>query len=465
MGKTILEKMTFYDIVTLLVPGVLVCCAWNWTIFSLPDKIWWGTYIAQFGLILMIGLLLKSFNILWNSFWFRNNTRILLIVSNGETNLFKEVLCDLFCGPLLYLLSPLTGLICVLFCKQDEGLLNRYYGEYNKAYYNAYSGQRIELLESQVAFLQNWSWALVFCLLGRIGKINDWGWCNKYDWGLEWWNLALGIYVCIVAMFILQKKIYQVVWDNMEAPDSEKNESNPKGIDKKQKNPSDKERSLTIFFWGSTIVVLLMFIGFILRVGMNGQLSTNSSHWADFSTYIGAIGTMLFTAVYAYSFIKLQGAINVSNDVQETKNQLDKEKGEEQKIKKSLIFALLSIESSLHTCVEQMKDIRIPAKSNSLPQNNYTDIRKQLIYAQQNIDVYNVYYQNKAKSIFPNNISQQLLKLNNEMSVNIKACISDLEEWNLGKQPKTIRQMINANLLKTFNIAKNIEVSLYSSLL
>lgn len=447
--------MTFYDIVTLLVPGVLVCCAWNWTIFSHPDKIWWGTYIAQFGLILMIGLLLKSVNVLWSEWWFRNNTDILLITLNGETNLLKELSCDLICGPLLYIISPISGLIHRLYRNPDEGLLDLYYNKYNSAYYNEYSGKRIEMLESQVAFLQTWSWALAFCMVGKIGKMHSWGWCDNYEWGIDWWILAIGIYACIVAIFILQKKIYQVVWDNMDAPIAAQKE--------RKTAPYGKERFLKGLFWISIGIVVVMLCVFIYGIGSKTVLSDNSEDYASFSTYIGAIGTMLFTAVYAYSFIQLQGAVNDSTRVQEESHRLDKEKGEEQKIMKSMIFALSSIENSVNACVEQMKGIKIPAKENNIPENDYTDLKKKLLYAEQNINIYNAYYQNKAKSIFPD--TDLFAKLNEEMYANIELCMRDLEEWHQGKQTKTIRQIINANLLKTINIAKNIEVNLFSSLL
>lgn len=208
--RTIISKMTFYDIVTLVVPSALVCCAWGWSPFSGADMSWLS-YVAQFGMLLMIGLLLKSISMWWSGLWFRNQTDMIQTVEENNANLLENVLCTFVCAPVRYIFSPISG----WRHKQNEVELKRYYKKYDNAYNDAYSGKRIELLESHVAFLQTWSWALAVCLVGQIGK-GHWAWCSSYAWGMNGWLLGLGIYACIVAMVILQKKIYQVVWVSID---------------------------------------------------------------------------------------------------------------------------------------------------------------------------------------------------------------------------------------------------------
>ncbi len=454
MNKTILEKMTFYDIVTLIVPGALVCCAWDWSIFSRLEPLWF-VYVAQFGLLLMIGLLLKGISSLWSSLWFRNNTKMIREAELKEKNLARDIICTFVCGPIQYILSPIFA-----FDKANRELEDKYNNQYNEAYYNPYSGKRIELLESQVAFLQTWTWALGFCFIGRV--LTYFG-CKAYNWGIEWWILVLGMYACIVTMFILQKKIYQVVWDNMDAPNTKLGaEKTPASKEKKQGNESSKESLLTLFFWISTVIVVLMLIVFIFLLGINSQLSDNSSDWADFSTYIGAIGTMLFTAVYAYSFIQLQSAYNKSTVVQIERNQIDKEVEAERKNKKTLIVALAAIENSINACIDQLNAIKLAPRTSRLSGDNYTTLSNGLLNVKQNIDIFEAYYQ--STDAFPKD-NLGLTAFFKEMEENIRICQKDAEEWFNGQQPNAVRSIILANLIKTINMAKHAQTTILSTLL
>lgn len=220
MEKTIANKMSLYDIVTLIVPSALIYCAWDWSLFS-NLTISWVCYVAQFGLLLMIGLVLKGVSTEWSGFWFRNNADMIRRAEEGD-NPWKDILCSFVCGPIMYLISP------ILFHRQNETELFYYYKKYELAYNNAYSGKRIEFLENQVAFLQSWSWALAVCLVGEITK--DWRFIgdNGYNWDVDWWLFVIGIYACIVVMFILQKKIYKVVWESIEIEQEEKKQSREK---------------------------------------------------------------------------------------------------------------------------------------------------------------------------------------------------------------------------------------------
>lgn len=205
---TIISKMTFYDIVTLIVPSAILCCCNGWLPFK-EEPSWIG-YVALLGVVLMIGLILKGISIAWNAIWFRNNSKMIFDAENG-TNIFKDLACSFICGPFAYIFSVPFHFID----NKDEGVIDRYYDQYEKAYNNKYSGKRIELLEAQVAFLQSMIWALVFCLVGIF--LHDPLHCPIVKVCLcpfEWWVILILIYACIVTMIILQKKVYKVVFES-----------------------------------------------------------------------------------------------------------------------------------------------------------------------------------------------------------------------------------------------------------
>ncbi len=220
--------MTFYDIVTLIVPGALVLCANGW--FPFIKDVSWLSYIALFGVILTIGLALKSLSIWWSGLWFRNNANMIQIAKDANQDKLLDFACTFFCGPIMYVFSPFSS---KWFLKKDENLLKLYYDKYEIAYNNEYSGKRIELLECQVAFLQSWSWAICACLISLIFNKCRFLMFKQIQISLDWWALLIVIYACIVAMFILQKKIYRVVWDTIE----------PKNVEKEVSNANDVERN------------------------------------------------------------------------------------------------------------------------------------------------------------------------------------------------------------------------------
>lgn len=204
--------MTFYDIVTLIVPGALVLCANGW--FPFINGVSWLSYIALFGTILTLGLVLKSLSIWWSGLWFRNNINMIQIAKDNDPDKLLDFACTFFCGPIMYVISPFSA---KWFLEKDENLIKLYYDKYEIAYNNTYSGKRIELLECQVAFLQSWSWALGACLITWIFNKCEFLMFKHIQISIDWWGLLIAIYACIVAMFILQKKIYRVVWDTIDS--------------------------------------------------------------------------------------------------------------------------------------------------------------------------------------------------------------------------------------------------------
>lgn len=210
-ARSIISKMSFYDIVTLIVPSAMVCYAYNWV--PIECKTSWVVYVAQFGMILIIGFIMKSISSWWGGLWFRNNTDIIkqerLKVENiGGENKSCGFLDILFFDPLKYICS-----IVMFFCySADTPELTDYYGKYDKAYESSYSGKRIDILESHVAFLQTVILALFICMFGNIysGCICE---CEpKFSWTPC--GIPLICYVCIIIMLNTQRTIYRIVFEN-----------------------------------------------------------------------------------------------------------------------------------------------------------------------------------------------------------------------------------------------------------
>lgn len=77
------------------------------------------------------------------------------------------------------------------------------------------------------------------------------------------------------------------------------------------------------FFLAVSLILLLavLIVPYYLYVGRGTAISNDANDWADFATYFAAFGTMLFTALYAFAFISLQGAINKNTEAQNGKNE------------------------------------------------------------------------------------------------------------------------------------------------
>lgn len=200
--------MTFYDIVTLIVPSSLVCYAYG--LLTINDGDPWFAYVAQFGLIMMFGFFLKSISNLWGKLWFRNNTDIIKQERILSQNTGGEIVSCRFLN--LFIFDPLKYICCIVmyFCySEDSHELKEYYDKYIKAYDNSYSGKRIEILESHVAFLQTWILALIICMFSNINSCN----CDtKSGWSVC--ILMLLCYLCIVIMLNTQRTIYRIVFEN-----------------------------------------------------------------------------------------------------------------------------------------------------------------------------------------------------------------------------------------------------------
>lgn len=196
-GESIVNKMSLYDILTLIIPSALVCWVYGCPKVECFNN--WIGYIALFGIILTVGLVLKGIGAWWSSLWWRNNTDIIQDEDENrlrESNMFPfcAIMHALFCDPLKYITSPVS----LLLYHRDDAKLKEYYDRYGKAYKDNYYNRRIEILESHVAFLQTWIWALIVILFQSNG-------CFWYVIGM--------LYVCIVTMLAIQRKIYHMVWE------------------------------------------------------------------------------------------------------------------------------------------------------------------------------------------------------------------------------------------------------------
>ncbi len=198
--KAIIGKMTFYDVVTLVVPSALVCYKYSWSPMEQIDS--WEYYIAQFGVLLMVGLLLKSVGAFWSSWWFRNNTEIIKQEREEALNIGGDPtqcrwLDIIFFDPLKFICGPLMR----IFYMQDRQELSTYYDKYDIAAKQEYYNKRIEILESHVAFLQTWIVALVVFAFETKQHV-----CC----------IIVACYVCVVLMLTIQRKIYNMVWEAKE---------------------------------------------------------------------------------------------------------------------------------------------------------------------------------------------------------------------------------------------------------
>lgn len=441
--------MTFYDIVTLIVPSAILCCSNGWLPFNSEPS--WIEYVALFGFVLMIGLILKGISVAWNAIWFRNSTKMIFEAENG-TNIFKDLACAFICGSFAYVFS----IVFYFIDKKDNELLERYYDKYEIAYNNKYSGKRIELLEAQVAFLQSMIWALIFCLVGGILFEHHCPIVRSFSCPIEWWGTLILIYACIVTMIILQKKIYNVVWASTtivnDAPEDLQED--------KKKGTIGQEHNLKSTFWVLCTIVLVMLCIFIIGIGIHSTLSTSSTDYANFSTYIGAIGTMLFTALYAYAFIQLQGTVNNNTQVQKDSNDITKKKEADRKVQRNLAFLVATTITSINACVELLK----PYKSNKISDASYSKLSSQFAQVDQNISLVEKYY--TQNSIFKVSESDDSFgEIIEQIRSNINDCANDVMEWNQQGNGKSISSNIREQLTSSYNLAKQLETMLISSML
>lgn len=210
-ARSIISKMSFYDIVTLIVPSAMICYAHNWIPVECKES--WVVYVAQFGAILILGFMLKSFSSWWGGLWFRNNTDIIkqerLKAENiGGENKSCGFLDVLIFDPLKYICSPV---MCLCY-SADSHELNDYYEKYDIAYDKSYSGKRIDILEGHVAFLQTAVLALIICMSGNTYSSCTCECGARFSWTAC--EILLVCYVCIVIMLYIQRTIYRIVFEN-----------------------------------------------------------------------------------------------------------------------------------------------------------------------------------------------------------------------------------------------------------
>ena len=223
MEKTIANKMTFYDLVTLIVPSALVCYIWRGNLPKLfADSVAacpcgctsiqnnWLKYIVAFGVLLFIGLIMKLLASWWNGLWFRNNTDMLKPIELKHNKGIERAdscawMRTWFCEPIQYCFSPLMKWFGIY--QEDVSTTNNYYKTYENAFEHPYYNQRIGILESHIAFLQVWLLAIVLILPHQSMHK-----CCMVGIGI------LSIYIGIRMMISLQKKIYNMVFESEKYP-------------------------------------------------------------------------------------------------------------------------------------------------------------------------------------------------------------------------------------------------------
>ena len=223
METTIASKMTFYDLVTLIVPSALVGYIWRgklaalctYSVSTCPCGCTsiennWLNYLVAFGGLLFIGMIMKLLASWWNGLWFRNNTDMLKPISLWhERGIERADSCvwmkTWFCEPIQYCFSPLMKWFGVY--QEDKSIIYDYYNKYENAFEHPYYSQRINILESHIAFLQVWLLAIVLILVHPSMRN-----CCMVGIG------TLSIYIGIRMMISLQKKIYNMVYESLKYP-------------------------------------------------------------------------------------------------------------------------------------------------------------------------------------------------------------------------------------------------------
>ena len=229
---------------------------------------------------------------------------------------------------------------------------------------------------------------------------------------------------------------------------------------KKCEANSNRERNLKIVFWILGGIVLVMLILFLVVVGIHSNFSQNPADYANFSTYIGAIGTMLFTALYAYAFIQLQGAVKNNTQAQEKSNTISMKKDEDGKVKKNLIFMLSFLESSIQGTLEKLNSIIV--RGEKLSSVQYDSLMALLDQSLSNARLLDSYY--KQNRLFSGTeIDSQLIAIVGNIKNQIEECIVATEQWrNEGISKKT---QIKASLTESLKLAKQLEMPMISSIL
>lgn len=104
--------------------------------------------------------------------------------------------------------------------KGDKSVIDAYYEVYAFVSINTYCGNRIRVLEEQIAFLRSMFGIIMIYFLSMIcfcWSFND-TICNFID-GFEKEIISLLILILIsilIAMGLTQKKIYHIVWEDYE---------------------------------------------------------------------------------------------------------------------------------------------------------------------------------------------------------------------------------------------------------
>lgn len=103
------------------------------------------------------------------------------------------------------------------------------------------------------------------------------------------------------------------------------------------------------------LLLVILIVPYYIYVGRGTTISSDSKDWADFAAYFAAFGTMLFTALYAFAFISLQGAINKNTEAQNGKN--------ERKDRNNVLLVLsIAISNLIQQSIEKIAEFVIGQK-------------------------------------------------------------------------------------------------------
>lgn len=132
------------------------------------------------------------------------------------------------------------------------------------------------------------------------------------------------------------------------------------------------------------VLLFLLIVPYYLYVGRSTTISNDGKDWADFAAYFATFGTMLFTALYAFAFITLQGAINKNTEAQQGKN--------ERKSKNDILLVLgIMISNMIQQSIEKIATLAVGSKMSEKDYHTLMGWNQNMCIYLQSIDKYKNY--------------------------------------------------------------------------
>lgn len=301
------------------------------------------------------------------------------------------------------------------------------------------------------------SWGVIAICMG----IDMLGWLER----MLFVKIGIGLVISAIVSWLLMWAGSKRLHSDIDNLGDLKHPRNEKIMETKENKTNPKrERNLKIVFWILGGVILIMLLVFILAVGRHGNLSSEGNDYANFSTYIGAIGTMLFTALYAYAFIQLQGAVNNNTQAQIENNNIIKQEERDRNNKKNLVVLVSILESSINACLEQLKAVKPYYKEKQLSDANYSTLSIHISQALGNTHMIKDYYINNGIHSSQETYSL-FITLIEEVKNNIEQCINLIEKWHKEGHDVTIPSSVRELLTKSSICSQRMERLIISSML